>query len=536
MLKREKRFLLFLSLLLSFTLLLAGCSNNDATPTEEPYTVSGTLSNISGEGIGNEKIIFSDSNGYATTNADGNWTKSGLTGEVTITTNCNGLPNKTTVTDGKKDINFIKCNTPKYTVDTNNINKILKDLTSEKMNGRLPGTDGNKEAEKYIATYFNNLGLKNPSSLTDYRQTFSHPRLFQNTAAELNIINVDGTNYKNYVDFMPVHAWDDIFNLNGEIQAPVFLYKNKDKVDAQGKIMMISNETRKNVGIYGIKDIIVENSHLNLKGVIIEWPHPKTEYYRKSAGFRDHKDHPGSPIVFAVTSPVYKEIKDNCITNNNELFMQIDCTIKNVDSNNIIGYIEGENTSKSILVSAHFDHVGRIPGGPYIPGAGDNASGTATMMEIARIIKTEFGTPNKNIVFIGFNAEELPFIGSEYYVKQDPLFPLENSQLINLDSIGLIIDKPLWISRYNEEDPILRNQIYNILNVGFKNYEVTKYDGGLSDETAFENTGTKATTILHAGSIGHTPNDTIDRLNLSRMETVVRAVITYIYNEAYSTP
>jgi Zn-dependent M28 family amino/carboxypeptidase len=114
------------------------------------------------------------------------------------------------------------------------------------------------------------------------------------------------------------------------------------------------------------------------------------------------------------------------------------------DSQNVIAYIEGsEFPNEYIYIAAHSDHEGVIDGEIY-PGADDNGSGTAAVLEMAEAFKkaTENGhRPKRSIVFLHVTAEEVGLHGSRYYTN-NPIFPLENTiTTLNIDMIGRVDDR-----------------------------------------------------------------------------------------------
>ncbi|MDQ3395327.1 MAG: M28 family peptidase [Bacteroidota bacterium] len=111
--------------------------------------------------------------------------------------------------------------------------------------------------------------------------------------------------------------------------------------------------------------------------------------------------------------------------------------ISNYNTQNVIGYIEGFEKPDSVIVfSAHYDHLGRMGQHTYFPGANDNASGTALMLDLARHYSEPGNRPSLTMVFMAFGAEEIGLLGSSHYVE-NPLFPLKNIKfLINLDIAG----------------------------------------------------------------------------------------------------
>lgn len=106
-------------------------------------------------------------------------------------------------------------------------------------------------------------------------------------------------------------------------------------------------------------------------------------------------------------------------------------------SRNVLGYVEGTTKKDSFLVlTAHYDHLGQMGGATYFPGANDNASGIATLLELARQYALPENRLPYSIVFIGFAAEEAGLIGSKYFVEH-PLVPLASIKfLVNLDLMG----------------------------------------------------------------------------------------------------
>ncbi|RLD82623.1 MAG: hypothetical protein DRJ10_04845 [Bacteroidetes bacterium] len=108
---------------------------------------------------------------------------------------------------------------------------------------------------------------------------------------------------------------------------------------------------------------------------------------------------------------------------------------KEYHTQNIVGFIEGELDS-FIVFSAHYDHIGEMGEGVYFPGANDNASGTAMVLNIAKHFSRLKKKPKYSIAFMFFSGEEMGLLGSTYYVNH-PLFPLSKIKfLINLDMVG----------------------------------------------------------------------------------------------------
>lgn len=109
--------------------------------------------------------------------------------------------------------------------------------------------------------------------------------------------------------------------------------------------------------------------------------------------------------------------------------------LTNYKTQNVAAYIRGTQYPDSFFVfTAHYDHLGQMGSNQYIPGANDNASGVAMLLNLMSYYTQN--PPPFSVAFIAFSAEELGLMGSKYYTEH-PLFPLKNIRfLVNLDIVG----------------------------------------------------------------------------------------------------
>lgn len=135
--------------------------------------------------------------------------------------------------------------------------------------------------------------------------------------------------------------------------------------------------------------------------------------------------------------------------------ISVDVIRRDSPSHNVIGILPGSDPKlkdEAIVIGAHYDHLGRGGDGSLAQregeihhGADDNASGTAGLLELARLFSTQQPKPRRTIVFIAFSGEEEGLIGSNYYVNH-PVVPLQNTvAMINLDMVGRLKDQKLVI-------------------------------------------------------------------------------------------
>jgi len=120
--------------------------------------------------------------------------------------------------------------------------------------------------------------------------------------------------------------------------------------------------------------------------------------------------------------------------------------------NNVLAYLPGK-TDEYIIIGAHYDHLGYgnvdslAPSqiGKIHPGADDNASGTAGVLELARLLAPRKGQLQRGILFADFAGEELGLLGSAEWVRE-PTRPLDKAvAMINMDMIGRIKDEKVFI-------------------------------------------------------------------------------------------
>jgi aminopeptidase YwaD len=108
---------------------------------------------------------------------------------------------------------------------------------------------------------------------------------------------------------------------------------------------------------------------------------------------------------------------------------------------NVIGVVPGTDPvleDEVVVVGAHLDHMGKLPlREEYFPGADDNASGTAVVLELARAVAASPTKPKRTLVFALWNGEELGLLGSAHYVNVDPLYPLGSTvAAFSVDMVG----------------------------------------------------------------------------------------------------
>ncbi|MCI4669289.1 MAG: M28 family peptidase [Bacteroidia bacterium] len=298
-------------------------------------------------------------------------------------------------------------------------------LCSEGLAGRGYIDEGHKKAASFIASRFEEMGLSpfdNPIKATN--------PYFQNFIIDINLaskleISINGKQVE-----VGKEAIVNKFSGSGQVSGKVIDMGHglepTDKV--KGKIALIragwpkkldTKEKRKEFEqLSKTVDRIAALIKNGATGIII-----KQE--KLTAGFT--REQAPIPVVEVLNSAMPKKIKTADIKLKSEM--------TRLQSQNVIAVIEGKSkTKEAIIVSAHYDHLGKLENAIFT-GANDNASGTSMLLSIAEYFQAN--PLDYKLIFIAFGGEETGLVGSNFYANQNPLFPLASTKFIlNLDLMG----------------------------------------------------------------------------------------------------
>ncbi|MCF6171588.1 MAG: M28 family peptidase [Bacteroidales bacterium] len=291
----------------------------------------------------------------------------------------------------------------------------LNKLTGNSFHGRGYVKDGDYKAAQYIASLFAKQGL---TAFTDsYFQPYAFP--VNTFPGRINLI-IDGHQLKAGEDFVissSAPAVDGNFTLqfvpdsiNNTELLLAFLQDNK----FSNSFLLVKGDFKKLYGqtVPGINGIILLTE--------------KTPFW--------HVSNSGE-----VTATVWVKVKKESLPANAKTIRlkAKNKFIPDYPTQNVIAFVEGKRQpDRFIVFSAHYDHLGMMGKQAIYPGANDNASGTAMLLDLARHYSLPENQPDYSIVFMAFSGEEKGLKGSTFYADH-PLFPLEQiGLLINLDMVG----------------------------------------------------------------------------------------------------
>lgn len=371
-------------------------------------------------------------------------------------------------------------------------------LSSDSLEGRMTGSAGIKEAAAYITDEVQTLGLKPLTGLDGYTQSFPFiaDLKVEEKKTKLEAFyagSKKGDLFELYKDYIPAS-----FSLNGDVKADVVFagyglrtpgtavvqYDSYSGVDVKDKIVVVLRGEPESLSEEDQKEVIRYSSfryksmvarELGAAGIIM------IDLYDKTFKGIGNETTPGNMgIVAALVNPAVANqwfakngttldaVKKSLLKYNPHqasafeikdltLELHVDLTrVKKEDVNIFAMLPASKPTDDYILIGAHYDHLGFGETGSRATdaekhfihnGADDNASGTATLLELAEYLtdlkKKQPYLFTKNIVFVWWSGEELGLVGSNYF-KDNPPLPLKNFKAyLNFDMVGRLRDNKL---------------------------------------------------------------------------------------------
>lgn len=221
--------------------------------------------------------------------------------------------------------------------------------------------------------------------------------------------------------------------------------------------------------------------------------------------------------------------------------VQADCKLAierdPIDVPNVIGWYPGSDESvrhEHICIGAHLDHLG-VQRGELYPGADDNGSGSAAIIQVARAIHANPVKPRRSVLFIAFCAEERGLLGSRHY-SRNPTKPLDHMIcMLNIDMIGRDEELPSEPAEQNRNTIHLVgsqlessgfHQLVLDMNrhVGFVfEYDEEKTVAYRSDQASFAEKGIPVSFLFGGfNPFYHKTTDTMDGINFSKIANAAR--------------
>jgi len=295
------------------------------------------------------------------------------------------------------------------------VRSITDSLCAPKMNGRGYTFQGDKLAANFIENEFKKAGL-----------SFFEQGAFQQFSLDVNVFDGDmslslgKTELKAGKEFIAYASSPRGYGHGKLIYLDSARIRNPDKWLLQERFdkAIIAYRQEDEQAVFKMPEVLIKKLMQAKCHIIIV---PKLTHFIS----RNQQAIPKMVVLAEAFNPKAKKAS-----------FQIDASVKyGYQTQNVIGYIKGSVKPDSFLVyTAHYDHLGNMGKETYFPGANDNASGVAMLIEIANYYAKN--PPSYSVAFIAFGAEEAGLVGSRYYTAL-PFFSLQSIKfLINLDLFG----------------------------------------------------------------------------------------------------
>jgi Zn-dependent M28 family amino/carboxypeptidase len=373
----------------------------------------------------------------------------------------------------------------------------IKVLASDEFEGRAPGTKGEELSVKYISDEFKKIGLKPGNPDGTYTQEVplaginSEPRMsftigdktidlkylddFVASSARLQPeIKVDKSDvvFVGYGIVAPEYGWDDYKDVDVRGKTLLMLIgdppipdsKDPSKLDEKmfkGKAMTYYGRWTYKYEIAAQKGAVAAIIVHETQPAAYPWQVVRSSWGKEN--FELDNPNKNMDAVSArswITLDVAKKIVADCgqdfdalkktaiakdfrpIALTAKANIQIKQQIREFKSHNVIGTLEGSDPKlrdEHVIYTAHWDHLGRHPelqGDQIFNGAIDNASGVASVIQIAAAFMKVNPPPKRSVLFMATTAEEAGLLGAKFYAEH-PLYPLEKMLAdINIDGVN----------------------------------------------------------------------------------------------------
>jgi hypothetical protein len=364
----------------------------------------------------------------------------------------------------------------------------IKYLSSDKLEGRFPGSVGSKKAIKYISKHWEAQGVL-PAGTKKYEQPFSY--ISKVSLGSRNILRVRNSKsrYKIKKDFIPI-GWSGNGNIDDKVVFVGYGFDIDDSlswndyinVNVKNKWVLMflngpdGNSTHSPYGYHKkLYNKVIAARDREVGGILFMEREENENNKLKPLVYRQSASSAGLPIIQITHAVANNIINDNDRTVadlrsqidqglasfsfelDRKVSASVNLKFEKETATNVIGFIKGSDpilNKEYIIIGAHYDHLGYggHMSGSLNPdsmqihnGADDNASGTAGILELSHKLMMNKKLLGRSIITICFDAEEKGLLGSKFYT-QTPTKDLEQTAImINMDMIGRLNEKPITV-------------------------------------------------------------------------------------------
>lgn len=368
---------------------------------------------------------------------------------------------------------------------------VVRQLADPKLEGRGVGTAGLERAATLVERWMGEMGLKPAGDDGGWSQWFE-----VTTGAEVTrptSLTLRGRVLEAGADFQPLG-----FSTSGTLTAPVVFagygitapgydYDDYANLDARGRVVLVlSNEPGEldstsrfdgsvntpfaelrtkaiNAREHGAVGLLVVNGPRHHAGEPVRAPRADGQGYMTSglaAGWVSDSLgaellHGAGTTLLAAQAAIDSAGQPHGFALSDSVTLTVTLTRTRARIRNVVGRLPGRDTSRVLVVGAHFDHLGF--GGERSlspdqrvahPGADDNASGSAALLGAARLLAErarQGWRPEHDVIFAAFTGEEMGIVGSSHFVDHPPRSLERVEAMLNMDMVGRLRDDKLMV-------------------------------------------------------------------------------------------
>jgi aminopeptidase N len=441
------------------------------------------------------------------------------------------------------------------------LTKHLATLTSADAAGRAPGTAGYRKVQAYLAKQLEESGI------TPIVQPFSFS-VKDTSAVSLEIKAADRRHVLKAIPFRYSKegqwngpcTWadekrpEDLQNLSGK--TAVLLHFDVPRKAPQMSLLrkIRELETKKPGAIV----IFIREAELDALAPFMTYPSffppgfesklkqrekegqwvSRSMEAAKTAARAREPDFPIESLILIVPYDGQGEHPpDTVLQNGTALELSVRFHENRVNDANIAGWIEGhdpEKRSEFLVLGAHYDHLGKDEGsGVYYPGADDNGSGVAALLEIGRTLAERRKELRRSVLLVFFGGEEWGLAGSRFFVRTPPVPLSQVKAMLSLDSIGgATTEKEVFLIGAGVYPALAQISRRFLPRLGLR--EGREMDSSIfefgSDHYPFHLKGIPCLSFLASDLRRiHTPRDTVEAIDLDKLREVARLIFLTAY-------
>ncbi len=312
-----------------------------------------------------------------------------------------------------------------------NLQSHVKYLADDKLEGRRTGTKGEQLALAYIVQQYQQIGLQ-PKGKDGYVQTFEINEGKQYTSATSLVIN--GHVLEQKTEYFPL-----TYSAQKSVKGNPAMALNENGQPWFKDLKEVLEENKTNPHFDIDETIRKEANAISAKGATALFLYNSSSITDNvQFNKNDTSKQAVIPVIY-ITKAGYKHyFFDNAASL--DLAVNVQIAEQKRSASNIIGYIDN-HAANTVILGAHYDHLGygedmnALDTGHIIHnGADDNASGTAALIELAKIL-VKSSPKNNNYLIIHFSGEELGLFGSKHWLD-DPTIAITPNYMLNMDMVG----------------------------------------------------------------------------------------------------